>query len=142
MSNAHILLVEDNDGDILLTKEAFDERKIIQKISVVRNGEDAIDFLLKQGKFKDAERPDLILLDINLPTRNGHEVLVIIKSHEHLRKIPTIMLTTSASKKDIENAYYNHANSYILKPLEMEEFMTAIRKIEEFWLNLSQLAEE
>ncbi|MEH6679181.1 MAG: response regulator [Sediminicola sp.] len=136
MDIAHILLVEDNEGDILLTQEAFRERKIVNKLSVVRNGGDAVDFLFKEGQFAEAERPDLILLDLNLPVKSGIEVLQMLKSRKETRKIPIIVLTTSSSQKDIDKAYFHHANSYITKPLDLEEFMQAIFKIEEFWIQL------
>ncbi|MBS4040939.1 MAG: response regulator [Flavobacteriales bacterium] len=140
MKEVHILLVEDNPGDVLLTLEGFEESKIKTKISVVGNGQEALDFLYKQGAYGDVEKPDLILLDINIPIFNGHEVLAQIKMHQELKKIPVIMLTTSSSQKDINQAYDNYANSYVIKPLDMEEFLTAILKIEEFWLQLSKLA--
>lgn len=139
LKSAHILLVEDNEGDILLTLEAFEESKLKTKVSVARNGQEALDFLYKKGEFKDALRPDLILLDINIPIYNGLEVLKTIKLDENLMKIPVIMLTTSSSQKDVEKAYGNYCNSYIKKPLEMEEFINAILKIEEFWLQLTIL---
>ncbi|MCC5930915.1 MAG: response regulator [Cyclobacteriaceae bacterium] len=141
MKPAHILLVEDNEGDIVLTLDAFEECKIKTEISVVKNGQEAIDFLFKKGEFKNAKKPDLILLDINIPIFNGHEVLKQIKEDSKLKKIPVIMLTTSSNKKDIEIAYENHSNSYVKKPLDMNEFLTAILKIEEFWLQLSTLAD-
>ncbi|PRY90695.1 response regulator [Mongoliibacter ruber] len=138
---AHILLVEDNEGDILLTLDAFEESKFQTQVSVARNGQEALDFLNKTGKFSDAQRPDLILLDINIPIFNGLEVLEEIKKDESLKKIPVIMLTTSSNQKDIELAYKSYCNSYVKKPLEMEDFMEAILKIEEFWLQLSVLSE-
>jgi len=137
---AHILLVEDNDGDILLTLEAFEECKVKTEISVTKNGKEALDFVFKRGKFTDAKTPDLILLDINIPIYNGHEVLKQIKLDEILKKIPIIMLTTSSSQKDINDAYSNYCNSYIKKPLDIDEFMSAILKIEEFWLQLTTFA--
>ncbi|MFN3446771.1 MAG: response regulator, partial [Bacteroidia bacterium] len=112
MKKVHILLVEDNDGDIVLTLDAFEESKIKTNISVVKNGADAIDFLFKKGSFSDSQRPDLILLDINIPVFNGHEVLRIIKEDPSLKKIPVIVLTTSSNQKDINKAYENYANSY------------------------------
>lgn len=138
---AHILLVEDNEGDIQLTLDAFDESKINTQVSVARNGQEALDFLNKKGEFANVQRPDLILLDINIPIFNGLEVLEEIKGDENIRKIPVIMLTTSSNEKDIERAYKNYCNSYVKKPLEMEEFMEAIVKIEEFWLQLSVLSD-
>lgn len=136
---AHILLVEDNEGDILLTLDAFEESKFDTKVSVARNGQEALDFLYQKGEFKKAQRPDIVLLDINIPIFNGLEVLQEIKQHEILKRIPVIMLTTSSNQTDIDKAYENHCNSYIKKPLEMEEFMQAILQIEEFWLQLSIL---
>ena len=141
MKPAHILLVEDNEGDIILTLDAFEESKVKTEISVTRNGQEALDFLNKRGNYKDAKKPDLILLDINIPVYNGHEVLKQIKEDQMLKKIPVIMLTTSSSQKDINSAYENHSNSYVKKPLDMEEFLEAILKIEEFWLQLSTLSE-
>jgi CheY-like chemotaxis protein len=141
MKQAHILLVEDNEGDIILTLDAFEESKIKSEVSVVKNGQEALDFLFRRGKYSHAEKPDLILLDINIPIYNGHEVLRQIKSDDVLKKIPVIMLTTSSSQKDINQAYENHSNSYVKKPLDMEEFLQAILKIEEFWLQLSKLAD-
>ena len=137
---AHILLVEDNDGDILLTLEAFEESRLKTDISVVKNGNEALDFLFKRGAFKNVNRPDLILLDINIPTFNGHEVLQQIKSDSDLKKIPVIMLTTSSNQQDINKAYDNHCNSYVKKPLNMSEFLGAILQIEEFWLQLTTLS--
>jgi len=141
MKHAHILLVEDNEGDILLTKEAFEECKVKTEISIARNGKEALDFLFKREGFENAIKPDLILLDINLPIYSGHEVLEQIKSSPDLKKIPIIILTTSSSQGDIAKAYDQHCNSYVNKPLEVEEFMQAILKIEEFWLQLTRLAD-
>ena len=138
---AHILLVEDNEGDIILTLDAFEESKFKTQVSVVRNGQEALDFLKKQGEYSDAQKPDLILLDINIPIFNGHEVLEEIKQDENLKRIPVIMLTTSSNQNDIKKAYGNYCNSYIQKPLDMEEFMQSVLKIEEFWLQLTTLAQ-
>ncbi len=142
MTPAHILLVEDNEGDIILTLEAFEESKVKTKISVVKNGQEALDFLFKRGDYQDSKKPDLILLDINIPIINGHEVLKLIKEDSVLKKIPVIMLTTSSNPKDINLAYENHGNSYVKKPIEMDEFLKAILQIEEFWLQLSKLADD
>lgn len=139
MKNIHILLVEDNEGDILLTTEALEEKKIVNKISVARDGQEALDFVLKQGKFKDAPTPDLVLLDVNLPKKNGHEVLQIIKTTESTQQIPVIMLTTSSSEKDINLSYKHHANCYITKPVEAKAFLEAITSIEDFWLTIVKL---
>jgi len=141
MKPAHILLVEDNEGDIILTLDAFEECKIKTNISVVRNGQEAFDFLYKKGAFEDAKKPDLILLDINIPVYNGHEILQKIKQDPILKKIPVIMLTTSANPKDVNLAYENHSNSYVKKPLDMDDFLEAILKIEEFWLQLTLLSD-
>lgn len=140
MNEVHILLVEDNEGDIVLTLDAFEESKIRTKISVVKNGADALDFLFNRGNFQEEDRPDLILLDINLPVYNGHDVLKKIKEDPSLKTIPVIMLTTSDSQKDINKAYENYTNSYVTKPIDMDDFLKIILKIEEFWLQLSKLA--
>ena len=137
LNTVHILLVEDNEGDILLTLDAFEESKIKTEISVARNGQEAIDFLFNRGAFLEAKKPDLILLDINLPIYNGHEVLNKIKNDNNLKKIPVIMLTTSGYSNDINQAYENNCNSYVKKPLDMNEFLEAILKIENFWLEIS-----
>src|SRR5690606_40934514 len=115
--------------------------KISTEISVAKNGQEALDFLFKRGTFVNAQKPDLILLDINIPIYNGHEVLKQIKTDEKLKRIPVIMLTTSSSQNDIDIAYDNHSNSYVKKPLDMDEFLEAILKIEAFWLQLSTLAD-
>lgn len=139
MNSIHILLVEDNEGDILLTTEALEEGKIMNKLTVARDGQEAMDFLNKKGNFKNAKLPDLILLDVNLPRKNGHEVLKYIKTHDVFRSIPVIMLTTSSAQNDIDKSYENYANCYITKPIELNDFMVAIGKIEDFWINLVKL---
>lgn len=139
MKTAHILLVEDNEGDILLTRDALEDRKFINNITVVKNGKQAIDYIFREGEYTNAEIPDLILLDVNLPLKNGHEVLQLIKHDDRSKHIPVIMLTTSSSEKDIELSYKNHANCYITKPVEIEEFIAVVRKIEEFWLQFVHL---
>ncbi len=140
MKLAHILLVEDNEGDILLTLDAFEECKLKTAISVAKNGQEALNFLHRRGEYKDVKKPDLILLDINIPIFNGHEVLRQIKTDPILKKIPVIMLTTSSNQKDISEAYDNHCNSYVKKPLNIDEFLNAVIKIEEFWLQLTTLS--
>ena len=139
MKPVHILLVEDNEGDILLTTEALEEFKIYNQLSVVRNGKLALDFIQKKAEFKDAERPDIIILDINLPLKNGVEVLEIIKSDSKTKSIPVVMLTTSSSETDIVQSYANHANAFITKPVDVVDFLKAIMGIEDFWLNIVQL---
>lgn len=141
MKEVHILLVEDNEGDIVLTLDAFEESRIKTNISVVKNGGDALDFLFKKGSFTNMQRPDLILLDINIPVFNGHEVLKAIKDDYSLKKIPVIILTTSSNQKDINKAYENYANSYVTKPIDMDDFLNAVLKIENFWLQLCKLAD-
>ncbi|WP_373496119.1 response regulator [Aquiflexum sp.] len=135
----HILLVEDNEGDVILTTEAFEDRKIVNKISVARDGQEALDFIYRRNKYEGGELPDLILLDINLPKISGHEVLEIIKNDETVMHIPVIMLTTSSSEKDLQFSYKNHANCFITKPVEVESFLDAITKIEDFWLSIVSL---
>ncbi|TBX67029.1 response regulator [Flavobacterium silvisoli] len=139
MKEIHILLVEDNEGDILLTTEALEEGRIINKVSVVKDGKQAIDFLNQKEPFQDVSLPNLILLDINLPKKNGHEVLKYIKSSKQFRHIPIIMLTTSSSESDIIQAYDHYANCFITKPVDVNEFMTAVAKIENFWISIVQL---
>jgi CheY-like chemotaxis protein len=139
MKKVNILLVEDNEGDILLTMEAFEESRLTNDIEVVKNGKDALDFVFKKGKYADAKMPDLILLDINLPLKSGHEVLQILKGNEATKHIPIIMLTTSSSEKDIILSYKHHANCYITKPVEINDFIDAILTIEEFWLTIVKL---
>ncbi|MEP6747355.1 MAG: response regulator [Bacteroidota bacterium] len=139
MNSIHILLVEDNAGDILLTTEALEEGKLVNRISVVTNGDEAIDFLSKNGKYENAASPDLILLDINLPRKNGHEVLKYIKESNELKHIPVIMLTTSSSEKDIVSSYQHSANCYITKPVDIHDFMHAIAKLGDFWINIVTL---
>lgn len=139
MKKIHVLLVEDNEGDILLTKDALMEGRLVKKITVIKNGKDAIRFLLKQDKFVEAETPDLVLLDINLPLKSGHEVLEIIKNHPDTKKIPIIILTTSSSTTDINSSYSAHANCYVTKPVDVDGFLNAVAAIEDFWLNLAVL---
>lgn len=141
MKKVHILLVEDNEGDIFLTLEAFEESDFKAEISVVRNGRDAMDFLFKRGSFADVETPELILLDLNLPIYNGIEVLQMIKADSLLKKIPVIILTTSPSQIDINKAFENKVDSYIVKPLDLDEFFEVILEIEKIWLQISKKSE-
>jgi CheY-like chemotaxis protein len=138
MHQIHILLVDDNEGDILLTREALEEARIINKISIAYDGIQAID-LLKKSARGAGTMPDLILLDINLPKMNGTEVLSIIKTDPELRRIPVIMLTTSSSEKDILASYNNYANCYITKPVDLDRFMDVVRTIEDFWISIVKL---
>ncbi|WP_339611786.1 response regulator [uncultured Planktosalinus sp.] len=139
MKRVHILLVEDNPGDILLTTEALEDRKLVNEISVVRNGKEALDFLFKKNQYKDAHTPDLILLDINIPLLSGHEVLQKIKQDLRTKEIPVIVLTTSSAENDIRLSYQNHANCFITKPVDIDDFMKAILSIEDFWIQLVKL---
>jgi CheY-like chemotaxis protein len=139
MNDIRILLVEDNEGDILLTKEALEEAKIPIILDVVKDGKQAIDFLNKQDVFSQAVMPDLMLLDVNLPKRNGHEVLKYVKNNEHLKHIPVIMLTTSSSEKDINQSYANFANCYVTKPVEVSDFLNVVSTIEAFWISIVKL---
>jgi len=134
-----ILLVEDNPGDVYLTQEAFREGRLAHRLSVVEDGEDALHFLRNEGKHERAPRPDLILLDLNLPKRDGRELLRDIKSDPRLKHIPVIVLTTSNAEQDIERAYELHANCYLNKPIQMDDFLRTIRSIEDFWLSVVRL---
>ncbi len=134
-----ILLVEDNPGDVRLTQEALKDGKVANTMYVVEDGEEAIDFLYKKGKYEESVRPDLILLDINLPKKGGLEVLDEIKKDPDLKRIPVVMLTTSKADKDILNAYDMHANCYITKPVNIEQFNSVIKAIEDFWFMVVKL---
>jgi CheY-like chemotaxis protein len=137
MKNAHILLVEDNEGDIVLTKEVFKDSGLRNPMSVARDGEEALDFLFRRKHFASAERPDLILMDINIPRITGKEVLSIIKQDENLKSIPVIILTTSDADRDIEESYENQASCFITKPLSISEFTHAVAGIQDFWFTLA-----
>jgi two-component system, chemotaxis family, response regulator Rcp1 len=134
-----ILLVEDSPGDVRLTSEAFKDSRVFNRLHVVKDGAEAIAFLRKQGEFKNALRPDLILLDLNLPKKNGQEVLAEIKEDLELKRIPVIILTVSKSEEDILRSYNLHANCYITKPIEFDHFLEAVRSIENFWLAIVKL---
>lgn len=134
-----ILLVEDNEGDVILTLEALKEGRIKNSVNVVRDGEQAIFYLDKKEGYADAITPDLILLDINLPRIDGLEVLSYIKQSESLKTIPVVMLTTSSSRNDIQSAYASYANCYITKPVDFNKFMDVIGSIEHFWISLVKL---
>lgn len=135
----NILLVEDNPGDIRLTQEVLKEGKIRNQLSVVMDGEEAILFLRKTGKYKDAFTPDLVLLDLNLPRKDGREVLAEIKADPELMLIPVIIFTTSSAEQDILNTYAHHANCYITKPVDFNQFINVIKSIENFWLTIVKL---
>ena len=131
-----ILLVEDNAGDIRLTKEALKEGKVLNKLTVVQDGVEALLCLRQQGQYAQARRPDLILLDLNLPKKDGREVLQEIKNDESLKLIPVVILTTSQDEQDVLKTYGLHANCYITKPVELEQFITVVKAIEDFWLGI------
>jgi CheY-like chemotaxis protein len=133
---AEILLIEDNPADILLTREAFEEFKVTNNLHVMENGEAAMAFLYREGIYADAPRPDLILLDLNLPRKSGREVLSEIKADPQLKYIPVIVLTTSQSENDVLHSYGDGASCYIVKPVGFQNFSLAIRKIHSFWFQL------
>jgi CheY-like chemotaxis protein len=137
-----ILLVEDNPGDVRLTQEAFRQGRIAHRLSVVSDGEEALSFLRKAGKYANAPRPDLILLDLGLPKRDGREVLQDLKNDPELRNIPVVVLTTSDAEQDIRRAYKFYANSYMIKPVQVDEFLRKIRCLEIFWLKVVRLPHE
>ncbi|MEE4380167.1 MAG: response regulator [Candidatus Competibacteraceae bacterium] len=134
-----ILLIEDNPGDVLLTREGLEEAKVRNNLYVVRDGVEALDFLRRQGTYAQAERPDLILLDLNLPLKDGREVLQEIKHDPHLRSIPVVVLTTSESDEDILRSYELHANCYITKPIDMAGFIQVVKSIDDFWFTVVRL---
>lgn len=134
-----VLLVEDNPGDIQLTKEAFLEGKVHNNLNVVMDGVEAMAFLRKEGTYKDAPRPDLILLDLNLPRMDGREVLAEIKKDPNLMTIPVVILTTSGAEEDIIKTYNLHANCYITKPVDLTQFINVVQSIENFWLTMVRL---
>ncbi len=134
-----LLLVEDNPGDVRLTIEALKEGRVRNRLSVARDGVEAIAFLRRQGPHAQAPRPDLILLDLNLPRRDGREVLADIKDDAVLRRIPVVVLTTSKAEEDILRTYDLHANCYITKPVDLEQFISVVRSIDDFWLSVVRL---
>jgi chemotaxis family two-component system response regulator Rcp1 len=134
-----ILLVEDNPGDVRLAQEALKESKVRNKLFVVEDGVEAMAFLHREGKYADSPRPDLILLDLNLPRKSGREVLAEVKTNEDFKRIPVVVLTVSRAEEDIIRCYNHHANCYITKPLDFNQFMEVTKSIEEFWLNIVKL---
>ena len=137
-----ILLVEDNPGDIRLTQEALKENKLRNSLSVVQDGVEAMEFLQRRGNHENAPRPDIILLDLNLPKKDGRQVLEEIKDDPALKCIPVVILTTSRAEEDIIRTYNLHANCYITKPVELEQFITVVKSIEDFWLTIVKLPSE
>ena len=134
-----ILLVEDNPGDVRLTREALKESKVLNTLAVAVDGVEALAYLRRKGRFAAAARPDLILLDLNLPRMNGRELLAVIKADAELRRIPVVILTTSAAEQDILNTYDLHANCYITKPVDLEQFIAVVRSVEDFWFTIVRL---
>jgi len=134
-----VLLVEDDPGDVLLTREAFADNKVKNNLSVVSNGVDAMAFLHKEGEYADAPHPDLILLDLNLPRMDGREVLAAIKADESLCSIPVVVLTTSEAEEDVLRSYQLHANAYVTKPVDFEQFIDVVRQIDDFFLTVVRL---
>ena len=134
-----ILLVEDDPGDVLMTTEAMAESKVLNNLTVLNNGEQALRYLLREGEFADAVRPDLILLDLNLPRVDGREVLARVKADESLRTIPVVVLTTSEAEEDVLRSYDLHANAYVTKPVDFESFVEVIRQVDEFFISVVRL---
>lgn len=134
-----ILLVEDDEGDVLITREAFKHYKIRNALHVVNDGDRALQFVRRKGEYAKAPRPDLVLLDLNLPRRNGHEVLAELKSDPDLRVIPVVVLTTSQADEDILRSYSLHANAYVSKPVEADTFMSVVRHIDDFFASVAEL---
>lgn len=142
MNQIDILLVEDSPADVLITREAFAEFKIVNTLHVVEDGVEAMAFLNQAGKYASAPRPDLILLDLNLPRKNGREVLAEIKADSQFKTIPVVVLTTSQSEQDVLQAYDRHANCYIVKPVGFDNFVEAMKTIRQFWFSLVTLPPE
>ena len=134
-----VLLVEDDPGDVLMTREAFEEHKVRNRLSVVSDGVDALAYLRKEKPFEDATRPDLILLDLNLPKRDGREVLAEIKNDAVLRQIPVVVLTTSQADEDVLRSYQLHANAYVTKPVDFDRFVKVVKQIDEFFISVVRL---
>jgi two-component system response regulator len=142
LKDVEILLVEDNPADVLMTRSAFEDFNICNTLHVVEDGVQALEFLRGEGQFTNAPRPDLIMLDLNLPRKNGREVLAELKNDPRLHMIPVVVLTTSNSEKDILQAYDLHANCYIVKPVGFANFVEAVRSIKDFWFSLVTLPSE
>jgi CheY-like chemotaxis protein len=134
-----VLLVEDDPGDELITREAFEHHKIANTLHVAHDGAEGLDFLYRRGEFCDAPRPDLILLDLNLPKFNGRQVLEQVKSDPDLQDIPIVVLTTSSEQEDVLHSYNLHANAYVTKPVDLDQYMAAIRQIDNFFVRIVQL---
>lgn len=138
-SPVEILLVEDNPGDVRLTREALKEGKVYSNLHWAQDGVEALEFLRRQGKFAAAPRPDIILLDLNLPRKDGREVLFEIKNDDDLKRIPVVILTTSKAEEDVLRSYELHANCYVTKPVDLEKFIVVVQSIDRFWLTVVTL---
>ena len=136
---AEVLLVEDSPGDVRLTREALKEGKVRNNLSHVSDGVEAMAFLRREGKYAEAPRPDIVLLDLNMPRKDGREVLAEMKSDESLKRIPVVILTTSEAEQDILKTYDLHANCYLTKPVDLEQFISIVKSVEDFWLTIVQL---
>ena len=134
-----VLLVEDDEGDVLMTREALAEGKVINRLNVVNDGVEAVEYLRRDGKYAEASRPDLILLDLNLPKKDGRQVLEEVKADDSLRRIPVIVLTTSAADEDVLRSYDLHANAYVTKPVDFDRFVEVIRQIDDFFISVVRL---
>jgi CheY-like chemotaxis protein len=134
-----VLLIEDDPGDVLITREAFEHNKIENNLHVARDGEEGLDYLYRRGAFEHAPRPDLVLLDLNLPKYDGRQLLDKIKSDPDLCHIPVVVLTTSAAEEDVLHSYKLHANAYVTKPVDLDQFMKAVRQIDEFFVQVVRL---
>jgi CheY-like chemotaxis protein len=134
-----VLLVEDDPGDVLMTREAFEDYKVTNQLHVVQDGADAMAFLRREGEYADAPRPDLVLLDLNLPRMDGREVLQAIKSDPTLASIPVVVLTTSEAEEDVLRSYSLHANAYVTKPVDFERFIEVVRQIDDFFVTVVRL---
>lgn len=134
-----VLLVEDDPGDVLMTREAFTENKVANRLAVVSDGVSALEFLRKEGEYVDAPTPDLVLLDLNLPRMDGREVLAAMKSDDELRRIPVVVLTTSEAEEDVLRSYSLHANAYVTKPVDFERFIDVVRQIDDFFVSVVRL---
>jgi CheY-like chemotaxis protein len=134
-----VLLIEDDPGDVLMTREAFEDYKLVNQLSVVQDGVEAMSFLQREAGFEDAPRPDLVLLDLNLPRMDGREVLEAIKSDPELASIPVVVLTTSEAEEDVLRSYSLHANAYVTKPVDFDRFINVVRQIDEFFVTVVRL---
>ena len=139
LAEIHVLLVEDDPGDVLMTQEAFEEHKLRNRLTVVSDGAEALAYLRQEGEYADAVAPDLILLDLNLPRRDGRQVLEEVKADPDLRRIPVVVLTTSEAEEDVLRSYDLHANAYVTKPVDFNRFIEVVRQIDEFFVTVVKL---